>query len=59
MSIYAVIEGSDVVNVIEWDGVSAYNPGEGMKLICVDGLPVGPGFSFDGENFIPPANQEE
>ena len=40
---YAVIQQSDnvVVNVIMWDGVQPYDPGEGLFLIQSDTLDIG------------------
>lgn len=32
MAVYRVIEAGVVVNRIEWDGVSPYDPGEGRSL---------------------------
>jgi hypothetical protein len=33
MAIYLVIEDGEVVNRIEWDGVTPYEPGEGQELV--------------------------
>lgn len=52
MSIYAVVKNGSVVNVIEWDGATDYNPGKGFELILADGKEVSKGYKWNGENFI-------
>lgn len=52
MSIYAVVKNGSVVNVIEWDGATDYNPGKGFELILADGEEVSIGYEWNGENFI-------
>lgn len=32
MAVYRVVEAGAVVNRIEWDGVSPYDPGDGRTL---------------------------
>ena len=32
---YAVVADGKVVNVVVWDGVSAYDPGEGLELVAL------------------------
>lgn len=34
---YAVISGNKVVNVVMWDGERAFNPGEGLILVALNG----------------------
>ena len=51
VSNYAIVENGVVINVVVWDGESAYNPyGE---LILVDGLTPEPGigWDYDGNTF--------
>lgn len=43
-----------VVNVSLWDGVTEYNPPEGITMINVDDVPCGPGWTYDGTTFIAP-----
>ncbi len=33
---YAIIKDSLVTNIVEWDGETEYNPGEGITLIQAD-----------------------
>lgn len=46
---FAIIESGVVVNIAIAGGPLAPN------WICIDGLDVGIGWSWDGSNFIPPA----
>jgi hypothetical protein len=51
---YALLNSDNfVLNCIEWDGESPYDPGD-AELIPADGLYVGPGFTWNGSTFIPP-----
>jgi hypothetical protein len=52
---YAVISQSIVINFILWDGVSPYNPGDGMTLVPLNGRPCDIGWTYDGTQFVPPA----
>lgn len=54
MSIYAVVKNSFVINVIEWDGMTEYNPGDSLELILADGKTVAIGYTWSGENFTAP-----
>ncbi|WP_294056076.1 hypothetical protein [Sphingomonas sp.] len=36
MAVYRVVQDGDVVNRIEWDGVTPYDPGEGLVLEVED-----------------------
>lgn len=37
---YAVLDLQNVVvNMVMWDGVSLYNPGEGLRLVLIDNNP--------------------
>ncbi len=48
-----------VYNVVVWDGVTPWDPGEGMQAINVDGIWVGPGFWWTGGlNFVYPPPEE-
>lgn len=53
MSIYAVVENKVVVNLIEWDGVSEYDPGNKLKLVITDDVFVDIGSIYDGKTFTP------
>lgn len=52
MSRYAVINSGNVINVVEWDGVSSFNPGAGNTL--VQSNVAGPGWTYNGTTFMPP-----
>ena len=50
---YAVVEAGMVVNMIVWDGVEEYDPGEGLELIKIeDGVVAAIGFEWNGTDFI-------
>lgn len=50
---YSIIDGSDVVNVIEWDGEQDYEAPDGLILVsCPDEVSVGWTVTSDG--FIAP-----
>ena len=36
MANYAVVKNGVVENMIVWDGVSKYNPGDGVELVLAD-----------------------
>jgi hypothetical protein len=52
---YLIIdELGNIENVIAWDGVSPYDPGDGLQLIGVEGaVAVSPGDSWDGLQVVP------
>ena len=53
---YAVLDQNVVVNMVMWDGVSPYNPGEGLRLVLIDhnsSVRIGWIQQPDG-SFIPP-----
>lgn len=55
---YAIVDSllQIVVNICLWDGVTPYNPGPGLYLVKIeDGQQCDIGWSYDGTNFIPPA----
>lgn len=55
MSRYAVIRNSLVVNVIHWDGNSDWQaPDDHAIQVVADDAVCGPGYSFDGTNFVEP-----
>ena len=41
MAAYVIIQSSAVVNVVEWDGVRPYSPGEGLTIVLLSSLPAG------------------
>lgn len=53
---YAHVDGNGlIVNVSLWDGVTVFDPGEGVVLVEVGDAPCGPGWSYvDGEFVAPP-----
>lgn len=57
MAKYAVIDGNGlVVNLVDWDGVSAWAPPEGCT--AVQTTMAGPGWSFaDGVFTAPPVEE--
>ena len=58
--VYAVIKDGVVINRIEWDGATEYNPenshGEGAYLVQSDTADIGD--LYDGENFTKPIIEE-
>jgi len=55
MSRWAVVDGGQVLNVVLWDGMSAWEPAAGTAVALPEGSPVGPGWSYDGDEFTPSA----
>ena len=46
---YAVIDAQNtVVNIVMWDGVSPYNPGESLRLVPVGAVWLDVGWTWDG-----------
>ncbi len=59
MSNYAIIKSGTVVNIVEWDGVTEWEPGEGVSAIKVkNGVSVEIGYTYDGSKFIAPPEPE-
>jgi len=60
---YALVDADGlVVNAIVWDGQTEYTPADGLTLVKVpDGVGAGPGWTYDGINWIapPPVDDEE
>jgi hypothetical protein len=54
---YAIISGSEVVNVVLWDGVVPWEAPEGCEAVAC-GSTVGPGWTHDGSSFIAPVVPE-
>ncbi|MDR5765051.1 tail fiber assembly protein [Caballeronia sp. LZ028] len=57
-NLYALVDASNsVVSVILWDGDdSQWSPEEGLRAIALpEGSAVGPGWNFDGTDFMGPA----
>lgn len=46
---WAIINTENIVmNIIVWDGVTPYNPGDGLTLVPInDGVPYGGGWIYD------------
>lgn len=56
MARYAVLNSDNVVvNVIEWDGVTPYDPGEGLTLQFVPTVDIGR--VWDGTDFVNPEGE--
>ena len=58
---YALINANGlVVNVSLWDGETEWQPPEGITVVKVpDGQPCGPGWTFNGTDWIAPPPVEE
>lgn len=59
---YALVNADgSVVNAIVWDGQADYTPADGLTAVAVpDGVGAGPGWTFDGTDWIaPPVVDEE
>ncbi|CAB3720242.1 hypothetical protein LMG22037_04702 [Paraburkholderia phenoliruptrix] len=55
MNSYAIVENGVVSNVILWDGQTEWTPPPGSTVMkLADGIECGPGYTFDGTNFIAP-----
>lgn len=50
---YAIVSGSQVVNVVLWDGVTPWAAPEGTVAVSC-GDTVGPGWTCNGSIFTPP-----
>jgi len=55
---YAHIEDNIVTNVSLWDGETPWNP-ECEIIELTDDSPIGPGWTRNGEEFLPPPPTEE
>lgn len=54
---WAVIEGVNVVNVILWDGVTEFSPGDNVNLVDISSTEndyVSPGWTYVDGVFAPP-----
>ena len=49
----ASIENGAVTNVALWDGLTSWTP-QGTTVDVTDQLQVGPGWTYDGADFIAP-----
>jgi len=58
---YALINADGlVVNAIVWDGQTEYNAADGLTVVAVpDGVGAGPGWTYDGSDWIAPPPSEE
>lgn len=55
----AVIKNGAVINIAVWDGVSVWSP-SGDQTVDVTARPeIGIGWTYDGANFFPPAEEAE
>lgn len=55
MSIYAIVENGNVINLIEWDGVAEWEPESG-EAVLVDGA-AGIGWRYQDGGFIAPPDE--
>jgi hypothetical protein len=56
MAQYAVHnQAMEVVNVVEWDGVTKWHPGPGLSAVPVSDPSVGIGSTFVGGKWVRPA----
>lgn len=56
MSIYAIVSGGVVENLVAWDGASDWSAPEGTEAVAVQpGESVSIGYSYNGTAFIAPA----
>lgn len=54
---HAVLRGDAVANIII--ASPGFDPGDGQRVVPLeDGVPVGPGWTYDGETFSPPAEPD-
>jgi len=58
---YALINADGlVVNAIVWDGQTEYSAADGLTVVAVpDGVGAGPGWTYDGSDWIAPLPSEE
>jgi hypothetical protein len=58
---YALVDSDGlVVNAIVWDGEVDYTPADGLAVVAVpDGVGAGPGWTYDGSDWIAPPPSEE
>lgn len=55
MARYAIVRNGKLENVCAWDGdTTKWTPPEGAIALDVEGRSVGPGWSYDGQDFTPP-----
>ena len=56
MARYAIVRNGKTENVCAWDGDAAkWAPPEGAIAVDIEGRSVGPGWTYDGQDFTPPA----
>jgi hypothetical protein len=53
--IYALVQNGFVINLIVYDGVSPYDPTQGVPVPIPGGSAADIGWTFDGTNFAAPA----
>jgi hypothetical protein len=52
-NVWAVIDGSQVVNTVVWDGTSAWSPPSGTTLVSLADHPhVGIGWDYEDGQFV-------
>lgn len=55
MAMYAVLDDGKVVNIVDWDGESDWQPPTGTQAILVPtGIDAGIGSTYDGTTFSQP-----
>jgi hypothetical protein len=58
MSKYATVIDGTVTDVSLWDGVSAWQPQQGVAVQIPDDVPAGIGWGYDGGTFVAPPQPE-
>jgi len=57
-SSYAVVVDGQVVNVVLWDGVTAWQPAAGEAVVIPDESGVSIGWSYEDGEFVAPPEPE-
>jgi hypothetical protein len=55
--VYAIINQDQVVNIVEWDGTTTWQPPEGCQAVLL--TEGGIGWSYIDGQFVPPPEPEE
>jgi len=52
-NVWAIIDSSQVVNTVVWDGESSWSPPDGTSLVCLADYPhVGIGWDYADGQFV-------
>ena len=56
---YAIVKNNIVENIVMWNGITPFNPGEGATLVEINNLPKTKiGYTYTNGYFVAPENQE-